>query len=121
MLYDLIDSENNVLVQAFKLRPTTPPLLPGQQWVPTGYVPPPVSTVPHVVSRFQGCSALMQAGYLDDVEAYMTSGDPFEQLAWKTITEMHRNSPMTEKLGQLLGLDEMMIDDLFRFAATISA
>ena len=84
-------------------------------------IPPPASTVPQIVSRFQGCAALMQAGYLDDVEAYMTSADPFEQLAWKTITEMRRNSPMTEKIGQLLGLDEMMIDDLFRFAATISA
>ena len=84
-------------------------------------IPPPASTVPQIVSRFQGCAALMQAGYLDDVEAYMAGADPFEQLAWKTITEMRRNSPMTEKIGQLLGLDERMIDDLFRFAATISA
>ena len=84
-------------------------------------IPPPASTVPQIVSRFKGCAALMQAGYLDDVEAYMAGADPFEQLAWKTITEMRRNSPMTEKIGQLLGLDERMIDDLFRFAATISA
>lgn len=121
MLYDLIDIEGNVLEQAFKLRPTTPPLLPGQQWVPTSYAPQPVSTVPASVSYFQGCAALMQSGLLDDVEAYMLTADPFEQLAWRSITEMRRNSPITEKLGQLLGLDERMIDDLFRFAATISA
>ena len=84
-------------------------------------IPPPASTVPQIVSRFQGCAALMQAGYLDDVEAYMTSADPFEQLAWKTITEMRRDSPMTVKFGALLGLDDQMLDDLFRFAATIQA
>ena len=63
----------------------------------------------------------MQAGCLDDVETYMASADPFEQLAWRTITEMRRYSPMTEKIGLLLGLNDAMIDDLFRFAATISA
>ncbi len=120
MLYDLVDAENNVLRHAFKLRPDTPPLMEGQRWVETTppAIPPPV---PQIVSYFQGCAALMQAGYLDDVEAYMQSADPFEQLAWRSITEMRRDSPLTEKLGSLLGMSDMMIDDLFRFAATISA
>ena len=120
MLYDLIDSEGNVLRRAFKLRPDTPPLEGGQQWVEA--TPPVIpSPVPQIVSYFQGCAALMQAGYLDDVETYMASADPFEQIAWRTITEMRRDSPMTEKIGLLLGLNDVMIDDLFRFAGTISA
>ena len=63
----------------------------------------------------------MQAGYLDDVETYMQTADPFDQLAWRSITEMRRDSPMTVKIGLLLGLNDVMTDDLFRFAATISA
>lgn len=69
MLYDLIDASGNTLRSGFKLRPTTPPLEPGQQWVehaPTQKPP----EVPEIVSRFQGRAALMQAGYLDDVEAH---------------------------------------------------
>ena len=94
----------------------------GGAWVIVdAEIPPPASTVPQIVSRFQGCAALMQAGCLDDVETYMASADPFEQLAWRTITEMRRDSPMTEKIGLLLGLNDVMIDDLFRFAGTISA
>lgn len=120
MLYDLIDSEGNVLRRAFKLRPDTPPLMEGQRWVETTppAIPPPV---PQIVSYFQGCAALMQAGCLGDVEAYMASADSFEQLAWRTITEMRRDSPMTAKLGTLLGLNDTMLDDLFCFAATIYA
>ena len=120
MLYDLIDGGGKVLRRAFKLRPDTPPLEDGQQWVETTppAIPPPV---PQIVSYFQGCAALMQAGYLDDVEAYMASADPFEQLAWRTITEMRRDSPMIAKLGLLLGMTDVMIDDLFRFAGTIQA
>lgn len=120
MLYDLIDSEGNVLRRAFKLRPDTPPLEGGQQWVEA--TPPVIpSPVPQIVSYFQGCAALMQAGYLDDVETYMQTADPFEQLAWRSVTEMRRDSPMTVKIGLLLGLNDVMTDDLFRFAATIQA
>ena len=120
MLYDLIDADNNVLRSAFKLRPTTPPLEPGQQWVE--HVPAPkLPEVPEIVSRFQGRAALLQAGYLDDVETYMLTADPFEREAWNSIMEMRRNSPMTIRLGALFGLTSDMMDDLFRFAATIYA
>ena len=120
MLYDLIDADNNVLRSAFKLRPTTPPLEPGQQWVEHTPVPKPPE-VPEIVSRFQGRAALLQAGYLDDVEAYMLTADPFEREAWNSITEMRRSSPMTIKIGTLLGLTDEMMDDIFRFAETIYA
>ena len=120
MLYDLIDAQGNTLRSGFKLRPTTPLLEPGQQWVPhVEPVKPP--EVPEIVSRFQGRVALMQAGILDDIETYMLTADPFEREAWNSITEMRRSSPMTIRLGALFGLTSDMMDDLFRFAATIYA
>lgn len=112
MLYDLIDASGNTLRSGFKLRPTTPPLEPGQQWVP--HVPAPKqSEVPEIVSRFQGRAALLQAGYLDDVEAYMLTADPFEREAWNSITVFNRQSPMLNNLKGLFGLDDATLDQLF--------
>ena len=127
-MYKLIDASHVRYIPENAVIP-----LPAQEsygyaylgWLAEGNTPDPVDplpvAIPQIVSRFQGCAALMQAGCLDDVETYMASADPFEQLAWRTITEMRRDSPMTEKIGLLLGLNDVMIDDLFRFAGTISA
>ena len=125
-MYKLIDASHVRYIPENAVIP-----LPAQEsygyaylgWLAEGNTPDPVDplpvAIPQIVSRFQGCAALMQAGCLDDVETYMASADPFEQLAWRTITEMRRDSPMTEKIGLLLGLNDTMIDDLFRFASTI--
>ena len=125
-MYKLIDASHVRYIPENAVIP-----LPAQEsygyaylgWLAEGNTPDPVDplpvAIPQIVSRFQGCAALMQAGCLDDVETYMASADPFEQLAWRTITEMRRDSPMTEKIGLLLGLNDAMIDDLFRFASTI--
>ena len=127
-MYKLIDASHVRYIPENAVIP-----LPAQEsygyaylgWLAEGNTPDPVDplpvAIPQIVSRFQGCAALMQAGCLDDVETYMASADPFEQLAWRTITEMRRDSPMTEKIGLLLGLNDAMIDDLFRFASTIIA
>lgn len=78
--------------------------------------------VPLVVSFFQGCAALQAGGYLDPVEAYMTGpATAVEKLAWRTITEIRRTSPLTAKLAVMLGLTEAQVDDLFILAATIEA
>ena len=79
--------------------------------------------IPQEVSYFQGCAALMQAGYLDGINAYMEAADtdPFEKLAWKSITVIRRQSAMISKVGALFGMTESQIDDLFCFAATIQA
>ena len=125
-MYKLIDASHVRYIPENAVIP-----LPAQEsygyaylgWLAEGNTPDPVDplpvAIPQIVSRFQGCAALMQAGCLDDVETYMASADPFEQLAWRTITEMRRYGPMTEKIGLLLGLNDTMIDDLFRFASTI--
>lgn len=77
---------------------------------------------PQVVSFFQGCAALQSAGYLESVEAYMAGpATAVEKLAWRTITEIRRNSPLTAKLALMLGMTETQVDDLFILAATIEA
>lgn len=80
----------------------------------------PVNPVPQVVSKYQGCAALAEAGMLDGVEAYFASvsATAEEKLAWRTITEMRRTSPMTLKMAGLLGMTETQVDDLFILAAT---
>lgn len=73
------------------------------------------------VSRFQACAALYQAGYMDDVEGYMLNADPIEKMAWQMAQVFKRNSFTVLKLQTVLGLSDAQLDDLFRFALTISA
>ena len=100
-------------------------LLAGKAGQIAPYVePPPQPTpVPTEVSRFQARAALLQAGLLDDIEAYMAdpATDPFVRLAWQDAQVFKRNSPTVLSLQPLLGLTDGQLDDLFRFAATIVA
>lgn len=80
-----------------------------------------VTPAPRIVSRFQGMAALHLSGYLEDIETYMITADPIEQLAWETIQEFHEDSPLLAKLATILGLTTEMVADLFTFAATIKA
>lgn len=93
--------------------------------VDNGYVvlSPLMTSVPQSVTRFQARAALMQANLLDDVEAMMSSPetDPFITLAWKEVLEFRRDSPTILSIIHVLGLTEEQVDDLFRFASTISA
>lgn len=73
------------------------------------------------VSRFQACAALYQAGYLDDVEDYMLTADSIEKMAWQMAQVFKRNSFTVLKLQSVLGLSDVELDDLFRFALTIQA
>lgn len=86
-------------------------------------IKPPVATPVPVVSAFQARAALLQASLLDDVEAYMAlpETDPFVKLAWDKAQEFRRDSPTVNSLAALLGLTDSQLDDLFRFANTITA
>lgn len=80
-------------------------------------------TVPQSVSRLQGLAALMQAGYMDEINAYMSAPDtdPFIVLAYNNANEFWRNSPTVSVLQSVIGLTDSQLDDLFRFAGTIQA
>lgn len=86
-------------------------------------IKPPVDAPVPVVSAFQARAALLQAGLLDDVETYMAQPetDPFVRLAWDKAQEFRRDSPTVNSLAAPLGLTTFQLDDLFRFAKTITA
>jgi hypothetical protein len=77
--------------------------------------------VPAEVSRFQARTALLQTGYLEDIEAYMANPetDPFVRIAWQDAQVFRRHSPTVLVLQPILGITDEQLDDLFRFAATI--
>lgn len=101
----------------------------------------PASNVPSSVTRYQAMAALMQAGYLAEIDAYIAAlpivavdkdADPVDyeaiqkntenqliKLAWKEALTFDRKSPMTVAIGAAAGLTDAQIDDLFVFAATI--
>lgn len=79
--------------------------------------------VPKSVSRFQGRTALLRAGYLDAVEAYMAApSTPREtKIAWEDAQDWERNSPTVLAMLQLLGLSASQGDQLFITAKGIKA
>jgi hypothetical protein len=72
-----------------------------------------------VVSRLQAIAALHYAGLLPMVEAAMAKADFITALAWKEAAEFRRTSPMMDQIAQALGLNDAVLDLLFRTGATI--
>lgn len=83
--------------------------------------------VPHKavasVTAFQAKAALLQCGLLDSVEAQMNAAntEAFTRLAWYTAQEFKRDSPTVAAMIPALGITETQLDDLFKFASTITA
>lgn len=73
------------------------------------------------VSAFQGQAALLQAGLLDQVEAYFAGPDatPLEKLAWNKVLVFERLSPLVVSMGAMLNLNDQQLDQLFISAAAI--
>ena len=84
---------------------------------------PPARVVPQSVARFQAKVALLQAGHLDNVEAYMALPETSRvtKMAWQEAQEFQRQSPTVLALAQLLGMTDTQLDDLFIFAAKVKA
>lgn len=85
--------------------------------------PDPEPQPPQVVSRFQALAALLQAGLLDAVQAWVddTDTDPLHRLAFTTATEFHRDSPTLAAGAAALGWSDAQLDALFIAAASIKA
>lgn len=90
-----------------------PPELPA--WTP------PSSKVPKSVSPLQAQLALMEAGNLDEIEAYLkdSATDPRIVLAWNKASEFRRDSPTLLHVVSILNWTEAQIDALFTRAAEI--
>ena len=71
------------------------------------------------VTRFQAKAALLDAGLLEDVQAYIDgSADPVVKLAWEEAG-FRRGSKMMNQIGGELGLSEAQMDELFLTAQEI--
>lgn len=75
-----------------------------------------------VVSVFQGTAALLNAGLLNDVEAFFNSvnATPLQKLAWERVVVFERLSPLVISMGQMLNLTDEQLDQLFIEAAAIT-
>lgn len=84
---------------------------------------PPVAGPPTRVTKFQAKAALLGAGLLAQVEAYMADpGTPaITKLAWTETLHFERSSPTVAGLAALLGLTEAQVDTLFLTASQIEA
>lgn len=72
--------------------------------------------VPQSVDMAQARLALLDAGYLDDVEAAMAGMPKSAQIEWEFRTTVARSSSLVQAVAQLLSLTESQIDDLFILA-----
>lgn len=88
------------------------------------YTPPTYEEVPSVsgsvtVTPRQARLVLLNAGLLDQVESAVDQAGGSTRIAWEYATEINRNDPLIQSIGQSLGLTEQQIDDLFTQAATL--
>lgn len=83
-------------------------------------LPVPVQ-VPQKVTRFQGMAAMLNAGILATVEAYMVAPSTTEitKLAWRTVNDFERNSQMVLQAQKDLGMTDKQVDDLFVAASGV--
>lgn len=103
---------------------------PIGEYVPLVIVVP--VPVPQAVTRYQGRATLLQMGLLDDIDAHyaalpIDTPDPEVNLnnriakeRWDGILNFERNSAELAAIATLFSLTETQVDDLFRFAATVS-
>lgn len=83
---------------------------------PTKPAPTPV---PEVVTRYQARAALLEAGMLDQVNAYFTAlpDTSMDKLAWNEAPTVTRSSAALIAAAHALGLSDAQIDSLFVRAA----
>jgi hypothetical protein len=81
--------------------------------------------VPAFVSRAQGKVALLQAGILDDVVAFIDAMEngvdkTMALLAFNETNEWRRDSPFLQNIAVVIGLTPEDLDSLFIEAATVT-
>jgi hypothetical protein len=72
--------------------------------------PPPMPTV---ISRRQARLALLDAGFLESVEAAIAKAPPAVRITYEDATEWWRDDPLIAELARALGLSESQVDELF--------
>lgn len=94
-----------------------------QAWLAAGNVPdtpePAAPPVPTEVSAAQGRLALLQAGVLDALEAWITTQPRATQIEYAARGTWRRDWPLVAMGAEALGLTEAQLDELFILAATL--
>lgn len=100
-------------------------LIDADQTVPAGAMPfsqsSPPNFVPQEVSRFQGRAALIQAGHMAAIQAYIDqpTTDIMVKEAWANVTVFRRQSLMMLTVASVLNLSDEELDALFIAAHAI--
>ena len=92
------------------------------QYAPVVVTPPPVvviNGVPQSVTRRQARLALLNAGLLTAVEAWIAQASPAVQIDWECAQEIQRDWPAIAEAATALGLTDAQLDDLFAAAGTL--
>lgn len=134
MRYALIDVETNLVSNVIELEEdhswTIPEGYflqectsagPGWLWTGTSFediteVTPPIDLPITVITKKQARLALLQTGYLDEVEAYVATLPKADQIHWEDSSEFHKDNPVLVAGAAALNLD---LDDLFALGATL--
>lgn len=82
---------------------------------------PETSSIPQVVSAAQGGIALIQAGFMADVQSVIDAPETPAEIkwAWARATEWHRDSPAMAYIAPIAGISEAQMDELFIAAGRI--
>ncbi|MGI4850227.1 MAG: hypothetical protein ACRYGK_19130 [Janthinobacterium lividum] len=82
-------------------------------------VPPPAPpAVPQSCTRKQGNLALLELGYLDEVESVIASAPRNVQIAYNDATTFERADPFLQMLASDVGFTDAQLDQLFTLAVT---
>lgn len=94
--------------------------LPGEIVVYTGLDMPeqPTQSVPDVINRRQFFRAIDAQGLTDAINALVAVASSAARIDFENATEIHRDYPLVQQIGDALGKSRQDIDDLFILAAT---
>ncbi len=112
------------LLRTDSRRPLSGALADYQAWLAAGNVPDPPDPadrppVPTEVSAAQGRLALLHAGVLDALDAWITTQPRATQIEYFSRGTWRRDWPLVAMGAAALGLTEAQVDDLFILAATL--
>lgn len=93
------------------------------QWLSLGNTPEPATAPPATrvtsVSMRQAQLALLAAGYLDGVEAYVKTLPRTAQISWNTASVVDRSDSLVQALSSILSLTSEQLDTLFLQASLL--
>jgi len=112
------------LLRTDNRRPLSGALAEYAAWLADGNVPDPpdpaeAPPVPPEVSAAQGRLALLQAGVLDALEAWIANQPRATQIEYAARGTWRRDWPLVATGSAAMGLSEAQVDDLFRLAETL--